>query len=267
MTATDPQASPVGDWTTNSEGRANASAKFLHLKDRIAQLINNDTGYILALGRADSLAGLILAQLAHVHHLIPEDQISMAAEGLTLAQELHAIEKALDSQPVSLVFTSPLVARVMDLVADRDNRYDAGNELRNIDTVLHHSGYQPIHNTTTRSNIIDAICTRAAEADRLESKWRSVLDDEQAESRVFVRIRDIIGATDVPDDWDLQTAHDKNVPVEPATPERSLKTVLMWAYTEWTAWLMMAKIGRYRVAIERIRQAAEGTLQDDGPRT
>ena len=59
------------DWTTNSEGRANSSDKFLELKKVIEEIIRHSAFDLIA-GRTDRVAGLILAQLAHNHSLAPQ---------------------------------------------------------------------------------------------------------------------------------------------------------------------------------------------------
>lgn len=58
------------DWTQDETGRSNSSRTFVRLQGEIARLIKADAHALLA-GRADVTAGLILAQLAHVHGLRP----------------------------------------------------------------------------------------------------------------------------------------------------------------------------------------------------
>lgn len=59
------------DWTVNpATGRANDSARFKALAEQVARLIRGDAHTLLT-GRADRTAGLIMAQLAHVHGLVP----------------------------------------------------------------------------------------------------------------------------------------------------------------------------------------------------
>jgi hypothetical protein len=58
------------DWTIGAEGRCNTSPVYLGLTRAVAQLIRNDAHTLLR-GGAESTAGLILAQLAHVHELSP----------------------------------------------------------------------------------------------------------------------------------------------------------------------------------------------------
>ncbi len=57
------------DWTVDPEtGRCNSSQEYLRLKDEIHQIILN-SAHDLILGKAENVAGLILAQLAHRHGL------------------------------------------------------------------------------------------------------------------------------------------------------------------------------------------------------
>lgn len=55
------------DWTVSREGRTNSSHRFEHLKKEIARLIQSDLGYALRPDHVENCAGLILAQLAHLH--------------------------------------------------------------------------------------------------------------------------------------------------------------------------------------------------------
>lgn len=59
---------PKVDWTVSKDGRANSSAAYRHLRKEIERLIRADAHKLVA-GRADMTAGLIVSQLAHVHHL------------------------------------------------------------------------------------------------------------------------------------------------------------------------------------------------------
>lgn len=59
----------MNDWTVK-DGRTNSSDEFERIADEIERLIRNDS-YMLISGRADNTARLILAQLAHVHHMRP----------------------------------------------------------------------------------------------------------------------------------------------------------------------------------------------------
>lgn len=66
------------DWTTNRKtGRTNSSQTFERLCGEVEELIRGSANSLIA-GDAGSVARLIVAQLAHVHHLAPrahgEDQ-------------------------------------------------------------------------------------------------------------------------------------------------------------------------------------------------
>ncbi|MGN6106660.1 MAG: hypothetical protein ACTHU0_16255 [Kofleriaceae bacterium] len=59
------------DWTVNRRtGRANSSSEFRAVVDAVEQLIRQSAHDLIA-GRAESVAHLIVAQLAHVHGLAP----------------------------------------------------------------------------------------------------------------------------------------------------------------------------------------------------
>ena len=59
------------DWTVDPEtGRSNSSQRFNELCVEVERLIRGDAHALIG-GRADKTAGLIMAQLAHVHGLAP----------------------------------------------------------------------------------------------------------------------------------------------------------------------------------------------------
>jgi DNA-binding NtrC family response regulator len=59
------------DWTTDKNtGRSNSSPQFMALVNEIERLIRSDAHALIA-GNAGSTARLIMAQLAHKHHLRP----------------------------------------------------------------------------------------------------------------------------------------------------------------------------------------------------
>lgn len=57
------------DWTCDAEGRANASAAF----DRVVEAVTGLLRSHRLGGSVEDTARLIVAQLAHVHRLKPED--------------------------------------------------------------------------------------------------------------------------------------------------------------------------------------------------
>ena len=59
------------DWTCK-DGVMNSSDKFEALCDAVERLIRNDA-YMLIAGNAGMTARLIVAQLAHVHGMVPKD--------------------------------------------------------------------------------------------------------------------------------------------------------------------------------------------------
>lgn len=58
------------DWTQDKDGRANSSELFQGLVGEVDRLIK-DSSHDLIAGQTRSVAGLILAQLAHKHGLSP----------------------------------------------------------------------------------------------------------------------------------------------------------------------------------------------------
>lgn len=63
--------SPLNDWTVK-DGRANSSDRFEELVRHVDEIILG-AGHDLIHGRSDRVANLIMAQLAHVHGLVPRD--------------------------------------------------------------------------------------------------------------------------------------------------------------------------------------------------
>jgi hypothetical protein len=62
------------DWTAQ-DGRSNSSPEFNRLTEEVARLIR-DSAHDLIAGRADRVAELIMAQLAHKHGLAPRKEDS-----------------------------------------------------------------------------------------------------------------------------------------------------------------------------------------------
>jgi hypothetical protein len=63
--------SPLNDWTVK-DGRANSSDRFNELAERVGEIIRNSAHDLIA-GRSDMVGHLVMAQLAHVHGLVPRD--------------------------------------------------------------------------------------------------------------------------------------------------------------------------------------------------
>ena len=62
------------DWTISPvDGKSNSSPAFEELVITVEELIRHSAHSLLA-GRADTVARLIVAQLAHVHHMKPESK-------------------------------------------------------------------------------------------------------------------------------------------------------------------------------------------------
>lgn len=80
----------TGDWTIDPEtGRSNSSPLYRSLVGEVERLIRSEAHALIS-GRANMAAGLIMAQLAHIHHLAP------AATALaTLREEIQARRTAL----------------------------------------------------------------------------------------------------------------------------------------------------------------------------
>lgn len=65
-------AQPAADWTADpATGRANASPRFRHIAAEVAGVIREEFTGVLNPARVERAAALIVAQLAHVHHLAP----------------------------------------------------------------------------------------------------------------------------------------------------------------------------------------------------
>jgi hypothetical protein len=60
----------IPNWTSY-EGRENSSPEFKRLCDEVSLLLASNGGSSLSRSWADWMGGLIMAQLAHVHHLAP----------------------------------------------------------------------------------------------------------------------------------------------------------------------------------------------------
>ena len=76
------------DWTYNPEThRCNDSELFHELERRIAYLIRSSASLLLA-GHAESVAGLILAQLAHVHDFGPVEREKLPAPPLPIGERV-----------------------------------------------------------------------------------------------------------------------------------------------------------------------------------
>ncbi len=83
------------DWTVDpATGRSNSSPKFQELTAAVTRLIKDDAASLLN-GRADNTAGLILAQLAHVHHFGPCPALQDSAT-IDLDELQEEAEKLLD---------------------------------------------------------------------------------------------------------------------------------------------------------------------------
>ncbi len=63
------------DWTTNpATQKSNSSDKFEELVGAVEILIFNSSHQLIR-GQANSVARLIMAQLAHVHNLEPKEEV------------------------------------------------------------------------------------------------------------------------------------------------------------------------------------------------
>ncbi len=66
-----PAADWPEDWTADPSGRSNSSQAFEGLVGEVAQIIRAGSGCCLDPGWTQSTARMIVARLAHVHHLAP----------------------------------------------------------------------------------------------------------------------------------------------------------------------------------------------------
>jgi hypothetical protein len=82
----------MADWTAK-DGRANTSDLFNQVVEAVTQLIL-ESGRTLIAGGAQGVAGTIVAQLAHVHGLVPQNpalEVEMAERFKTLRDALEQI--------------------------------------------------------------------------------------------------------------------------------------------------------------------------------
>lgn len=68
------------DWTRNSDGRSNSSNRFLFLVSEVERLIRNSAHDIVG-GHIESVARLIMAQLAHKHGMRPSEELDEPSAG------------------------------------------------------------------------------------------------------------------------------------------------------------------------------------------
>lgn len=73
------------DWTIDPTiGRCNSSEAFVRLEQAVAELLRHSLpGVIFSDDGPDDMAGLIVAQLAHVHHLAPANTVVESATKTT----------------------------------------------------------------------------------------------------------------------------------------------------------------------------------------
>jgi len=62
------------DWTRGESGASNSSEEFLKLCAAVEGIIRRSAHFLIA-GRSDTVARTIVAQLAHVHGLVPKPPI------------------------------------------------------------------------------------------------------------------------------------------------------------------------------------------------
>lgn len=70
MTGTEPHSHPL-DWHKDYDGRSNSSERYQEAVKQVAKLIVQNGGHCLDRGWAHMMAGLIVAQLTHVHLFAP----------------------------------------------------------------------------------------------------------------------------------------------------------------------------------------------------
>ena len=83
----------MGDWT-EADGRSNSSPEFLRCCKEVERLLLAGAGGILQPGWLSGSARLIVAQLAHVHHLAPWPPVSPER-----IAALEALEDAAYNEP------------------------------------------------------------------------------------------------------------------------------------------------------------------------
>jgi hypothetical protein len=81
MTVTPDTPSRITDWTVNpGTGRSNSSDLFRDLEHAVAALLREGGGWVLDRAWLTGKAALIMAQLAHVRHLVPAQPVREAVD-------------------------------------------------------------------------------------------------------------------------------------------------------------------------------------------
>lgn len=109
-TAAEVAAEIRDDWTIDPEtGRSNSSELFRELCGEVEGLIRQSAHGLIA-GRADQVAGLIMAQLAHVHHLAPRETPSHGKYDSTIREALRIAVTAAENDRQAERFEAALAA-------------------------------------------------------------------------------------------------------------------------------------------------------------
>lgn len=72
----------MSDWTRGADGRANTSELYLKLVGEVERLIRGQAHALIG-GAADTVARLIVSQLAHEHGMVPAERERALLEALT----------------------------------------------------------------------------------------------------------------------------------------------------------------------------------------
>ena len=109
-TAAEVAAEIRDDWTIDPEtGRSNSAPEFVRLCAEVEGLIRQSAHSLIA-GRADLVAGLIMAQLAHIHHLAPREIPSRGKYDSTIREALRIAVTAAENDRQAERFEAALAA-------------------------------------------------------------------------------------------------------------------------------------------------------------
>lgn len=121
----------TADWTTDPEtGRANSSRAYVSLVETVDLLLRDGAaGSVLVRSWTGGKAGLIMAQLAHIHHLAPagtiytaDQQAGAEVTGFCVGDRVRPLPDEVmcrqGEQAVVAVYSHPMTGDWLWLVAD-----------------------------------------------------------------------------------------------------------------------------------------------------
>jgi hypothetical protein len=110
MTAETTETTENADWTIDpATSRSNSSPEFKKLCAEVERLIRGDAHQLIN-GRASMTAGLIMAHLAHVHHLAPREIPPRGKYDATIREALRIAVTAAENDAQAERFEAALTA-------------------------------------------------------------------------------------------------------------------------------------------------------------